>query len=93
MIEDDDVARFSRHARALGKKINDAAALGQARLILREFEDAYHDAVDRLNHIDGVSWDELGAGAGVSGQTMHRAQIRWRARRARARTRGASTVG
>lgn len=83
MIEADDVTRFRRHARTFGEKIDDADALRQAAEILADFEDAYYEAVGRLNERDRFSWRDLGRGAGCTGATLHRKYARWRGRRDR----------
>lgn len=79
MIEPADIARFQRHARTFGDKINDAEALGVAAELLATFEYEWHAAIDRLKG-EGFSWRELARGTGRSAQALQQEHARWQAR-------------
>lgn len=75
-MEPQDIARFQRHARTLGDKINDAEALGVAAELLRTFEHEFHLAIIRLKD-EGYSWRELARGTGESHQALEQRHRRY----------------
>lgn len=83
MMEPDEVSRWRRHARALGRKADDAAGLAQVLELVEAFEDAAMQAVSRLLD-EGFSYAELARDMGVSRQAVRQRHVRWLHRQAAA---------
>lgn len=79
MLEPDEVARWSRLARALGRKADDAAGLNQVLQLVTGFEDAAMGAVGRLL-AEGFSYGDLARDLGQSKQAIRQRHLRWLAR-------------
>ncbi len=73
MLEPDEVRRWERNARALGRKADDAEGLAQVLAIVGRFEDAAMQAIIAA----GYSYAYLAAGQGVSKQALQQRHARW----------------
>lgn len=82
MLEPDEIARWQRNARALGRKADDAAGLAQVLSLVDEFEDHAMRAVTRLI-AEGFSYGELARDLGVRRQAIHQRHQRWLRRQRR----------
>lgn len=76
MLEPEEMARWARHARALARKADDAAALAQVLQIVEQFEDAAMLTVGRLLE-QGFSYGELARDLGTSRQAVRQRYLRW----------------
>lgn len=76
MLEPDEVARWSRLARAMGRKADDAAGLAQVLQLVEEFEDAAIGAITRLLD-EGFSYGELARDMNTSRQAVRQLHLRW----------------
>jgi hypothetical protein len=80
VLEPDEIKRWERNARALGRKADDAEGLAQVLALVEQFEDQAMQAVSRLL-ADGYSYGYLAAGQGVSRQALQQRHARWLNRR------------
>lgn len=76
MLEPEEVKRWERNARALGRKADDAEGLAQVLALVQTFEDEAMRAVTRLLGL-GYSWAYLAAAQGVSKQALQQRHARW----------------
>lgn len=76
MLEPDEVKRWERNARALGRKADDAEGLAQVLRLVQQFEDEAMTAVSRLLEI-GYSYAYLATGQGVTRQALQQRHARW----------------
>lgn len=76
MLEPDEIGRWTRLARALGRKADDAAGLAQVLALVDQFEHEAMRAVDRL-HRQGFSYGELARDLGCSKQAIRQRHTRW----------------
>lgn len=81
MLEPDEVRRWERNARALGRKADDAEGLAQVLGLAQMFEDEAMRALDRLL-ADGYSYGYLASGVGVSRQALQQRHARFLTRTA-----------
>jgi hypothetical protein len=80
VLEPDEVERFERDARALGRKIGDAESLAQALDILDAFEGHVMAAIGQLTGESVYSYAELASGRRQSRQALRQRHARYLAR-------------
>lgn len=76
MLEPDEIKRWERNARALGRKADDAEGLAQVLALVEQFEDQAMQAVSRLLDL-GYSYAYLATGQGVTKQALQQRHTRW----------------
>lgn len=76
MLEPEEIKRWERNARALGRKADDAEGLAQVLALVQQFEDEAMAAVSRLLE-EGYSYAYLAAGQGVTRQALQQRHARW----------------
>lgn len=81
MLEPDEVLRWERHARALGRKADDAEGLAQVLAIVDRFEASAMDAITRMQGEEGFSWAYLARPLGITKQGLQQRHQRYLARR------------
>lgn len=83
MLEPEEITRWERHARALGRKADDAEGLAQVLALVDAFEAAAMDAITRMQGEEGFSWAYLAKPLGLTKQGLQQRHTRYLARRQR----------
>lgn len=73
MWEPSEAARFARDMRAIGRKVDDPAALAMAWELVEQLKEQIGAAAQRL-YDEGYSYEDLAAECGVRRQTISK---RW----------------